>query len=155
MNNLYYLSGRLLFGLLRPFIRLLSRPRTRVLITDGQGHVLLMRSWFGRQRWDLPGGGIKRRETAQEAAIREIAEETGLELTGDDIRLIGEFSRKTSDLSHGVILFHAKVTKGHVEPQHPFRFEVLEVQWWPVSRLPGRINMFVVRALRKLEEIEP
>lgn len=151
-------SGRMLFWvfypLLQAYVRLNPRPRTRVLVTDGRGKVLLMRGWFGRQRWDLPGGGIKRGEPAAAAAAREVLEETGVALRPDELRLVGEFDAKAANLVHGVILFHARATSGPVRPDARHALEVLEAKWWPMSRLPNRINMFAVKALRKLEEVE-
>jgi 8-oxo-dGTP pyrophosphatase MutT (NUDIX family) len=42
-----------------------------------RARVLLVRS-RRRNRWQLPGGGLKRAETPREAARREVGEETGL-----------------------------------------------------------------------------
>lgn len=47
---------------------------------DGQGRLLLIRRGTepGRGRWSLPGGRCEPGETAAEAAVREVREETGL-----------------------------------------------------------------------------
>ncbi len=54
----------------------------RVIARDSAGRVLLIRHSYGSGNWMLPGGGIARRETPLAAALRELAEETGLELAG-------------------------------------------------------------------------
>lgn len=53
---------------------------SRVLVFDGRGHLLLIRHSYGSGSWMLPGGGIARREDPLAAALRELAEETGLGL---------------------------------------------------------------------------
>jgi len=53
----------------------------RVLAFDEGGRVLLIRHSYGSGWWMLPGGGIARGEAPLLAAQRELAEETGLELT--------------------------------------------------------------------------
>ncbi|MFK7972541.1 MAG: NUDIX hydrolase [Bacteroidia bacterium] len=45
------------------------------LVENGEGAFLAI---FSRGRWSLPKGGIEPDESAQEAAIREVEEETGL-----------------------------------------------------------------------------
>lgn len=65
------------------------RPRTfgvQVLLRHParSGRVLAVRhSYADPERWTLPGGGYRpRRESAQDAARREVREELGLEVTG-------------------------------------------------------------------------
>lgn len=52
------------------------RKRATLIVKMSQG-ILLVRHVFP-WKWGLPGGGIKRREKAEEAARRELFEETGL-----------------------------------------------------------------------------
>jgi 8-oxo-dGTP pyrophosphatase MutT (NUDIX family) len=48
-----------------------------VIVTSAEG-VLAGRRRDGMPGWTFPGGGIEPGETAQEAAVREVREETGL-----------------------------------------------------------------------------
>ncbi len=49
----------------------------RVLVDNGHGEVLLLRHWYAPGVWTMPGGGINRGETMEDAALRELREETG------------------------------------------------------------------------------
>jgi ADP-ribose pyrophosphatase YjhB (NUDIX family) len=52
------------------------------LLHDKQGRVLLVQQTYHRDPvWLPPGGWVGRRETPQQAAAREVAEEVGLQVT--------------------------------------------------------------------------
>jgi 8-oxo-dGTP pyrophosphatase MutT (NUDIX family) len=78
-----------------------DRPRTvrttvRVLLTDDTGATLLFEDsdpgLDDARWWVTPGGGIDEGEDEVEAAIREVAEETGLRL--DPAALVGPVARR-------------------------------------------------------------
>ena len=77
-----------------------SRSGARVIVTDGS-HVLLMADTDpgvpGSRWWVTPGGGIDAGETPRQAAVRELAEETGLLIEPDD--LLGPVAVR--DVVHG------------------------------------------------------
>jgi 8-oxo-dGTP diphosphatase len=53
----------------------------RVIIPDEEGRVLMVKQVHeGRDLWLVPGGGIEAGENSKEAAVREVREETGLEV---------------------------------------------------------------------------
>lgn len=95
------------------------RIRAQALIIDG-GRVLLARHFdltIQERYWCMPGGGVEAGETPEQAAIREVKEETNL-----DIRLldrIGELSLPA--VTHGYskgITFLAEVIGGDMALGH-------------------------------------
>lgn len=53
----------------------------RVVIPDDEGKILMVKQHHdGKDIWMVPGGGIEAGENSAEAAVREVLEETGLEV---------------------------------------------------------------------------
>lgn len=66
-----------------------DRHAARAIILTDANEILLMRMafpWHEQDLWILPGGGIEPGETAEQAVVREIHEETG----ADGLKLVGQ-----------------------------------------------------------------
>ncbi|HEX8780823.1 MAG TPA: NUDIX domain-containing protein [Nocardioides sp.] len=72
-----------------------ARHYASVALVDSNGWILLQERdehpVVDPERWGFPGGGIEPGEGAEEAAYRELAEETGVRLDGG-LKLFGEFA---------------------------------------------------------------
>lgn len=81
------------------------------VIRDADGRVLISRrvdsGWY-----NLPGGGVEPHESAPEGVIREVREETGLEVSVG--RLIGLYSKPQKH--EMVLVFEARVIGGEMKP---------------------------------------
>lgn len=74
-----YLVRELLAGKFGELDRPLRRAAGRILLVDPDGLVLMIRTdENGRANWVAPGGGVEAAESSAAAAVRELAEETGL-----------------------------------------------------------------------------
>jgi 8-oxo-dGTP pyrophosphatase MutT (NUDIX family) len=71
------------------------RPGVAAVIFD-EGRVLLQRR-DDTGRWGLPGGGVEPGESVRQALIREVREETGLEV--EPLRLIGVYPIRSTTRS--------------------------------------------------------
>ena len=66
--------------------------------------------------WSIPGGGIENGESPGQAAIREVHEETNIELT-TDLDLVGIIDTKNEDgLKTGMMFVFLQETKDKKEP---------------------------------------
>lgn len=68
-------------------------PCAGAIVRDDAGRLLLVLRGQepGRGRWSLPGGRVEPGETTGEAAVREVREETGLQVVADG--LVGRAER--------------------------------------------------------------
>jgi len=106
-----------------------------------RSHVLLVRP-RRKKRWQLPGGGMKRRETPREAARREVDEETGL--VAEILGVTGIYRR--SDGSPAIVF--AATVAAHAEPLGP-RNEIREQRWTPIR---DAMRLLPRRARRRLAD---
>ncbi|WP_336330762.1 MULTISPECIES: NUDIX hydrolase [unclassified Haloarcula] len=64
------------------------------LVTDPTDRILFV---YEDEIWKLPGGGVEAGETRQEAVGREVREETGVEITVDELAAVTEVTVTDDD----------------------------------------------------------
>ncbi len=113
-----------------------------VVIRDTQGHILLERrsdcGW-----WGLPGGSLEVGESITQTAIREVKEETGLDIR--IVRLVGVYSQPHErivtypDTKDGLQLIDVVVEGERIAGDLMCSEESLELRFFPPHRIPAQL----------------
>ncbi|WP_030162210.1 nucleotide triphosphate diphosphatase NUDT15 [Streptomyces sp. NRRL S-244] len=128
--------------------RAVPRPNAVVgvglVVTDAAGRVLLGQAHDGR--WELPGGKVDPGESFEQAAARELAEETDLRAAPGDIRMLTvQLSPEagTTRLTAGAVTGAARGTPKVTEPH-----KILRWQWFAPDGIPEALYAPSVTVLR-------
>ena len=134
----------LAYRLQKKFWRLL-RPHTRgvkVMLFTAAGEIVLIRNSYGRSdQFVLPGGGIHRSESPEQAARREIREELGCEV--DQLVAVSTHYNGGEGKRDTIVLFRARAT----EKPRKASFEVAEVGVFAVDALPPTTSPATLRRI--------
>lgn len=129
-----------------------ERDAVRLVVLDAQSHLLLFHThdptypelgtW-----WETPGGGIEPGETYVDAAVRELREETGLAIAGDQVGPATWRRDATYRYRGERRLQHERVATVRLTSVRPavhgfgrvgFEDEdYLAHRWWSTAALPG------------------
>jgi 8-oxo-dGTP diphosphatase len=108
-----------------------------------EGAVLLVRFTDSR-RWALPGGGLDHGEDPRDAAVREVAEETGLEVALGPLLDVG--SRVWDDRAYRLhmisIVYAGEITGGTL--RHEIGGSSDHAAWVPLTDLDGLDRSHVI-----------
>ena len=142
----------------------LERWCVRVVLQDRGGRILLFRARLAsrspRDWWELPGGGIEPGESYQQTAVRELAEETGLLVSPDQVgpprwqRTATWTARGIRRLQHEVVVpvrldaDRPPIGDGGRTPDE--REEYVEARWWEVADVVASSERFYPGLLPQL-----
>lgn len=114
---------------------------SNIILENEDGHVLLQKRTNGS--WGLPGGLMEIGESLEETAIREVHEETGLEVT--DLKLVNTFSGpqyqftlENKDQIYVVTSLYKVISyKGSMNLESD---ETLDLKYFPYDSLPENME---------------
>jgi ADP-ribose pyrophosphatase YjhB (NUDIX family) len=110
-------------------------PTASAVIVDEHGRVMLTRRGIEpfRGLWDLPGGFVRPGEDGEQAARRELLEETGLEIALGPVLAILRDVYGSGDEPTFNVFYLARVAAGTPRPSS----DVSEIGWFAPGELPG------------------
>jgi nucleoside triphosphatase len=136
-----------------PKSQVYPEPTVGGLIVNDEGKILLAKShkWF--DKYTLPGGHIEVGETMREAVVREVKEETGLDVEVEEFLLLQEaiFTEEFWKRKHFIFFDFLCRSKGH-EVKLDGR-ELQEYVWeYPGAAFKLNLDSFTKKALEKYLE---
>jgi 8-oxo-dGTP diphosphatase len=114
------------------------------VIFNQEGHVLLVKHNYGPLNWELPGGGAEFAESIVETALREVREETGMQVT--PLHMTGVYYAPADDYLHFV--FVCQPVDGADSPHPNDPKEITDCAYWAPNHLPRPISDFTVRRIQ-------
>ncbi len=88
----------------------------------------------GQGTWTMPGGKLDFGEGLKEAAIREVSEETGIDIKKENLKLISLTNDIVSDVHFITAGFLCQMFRGEAKVMEPD--EITRWQWFDINDLP-------------------
>ena len=105
---------------------------TALVFIEQEGQLLLVQQAYGARYWSLPGGVMEAGEAVDQTAIREVKEETGL-----DVRLKRVVALYSKPGENGLaVCFAGEVTGGVLAPDN----EIIACGYFPLDALPEPVR---------------
>ncbi|MFH9131822.1 NUDIX hydrolase [Streptomyces griseoaurantiacus] len=104
------------------------------VVRDEEGRVLMLRHrmWSPSRPWGMPSGFARRGEDFRATVVREVKEETGLDVAA------GRLVMLNSGLRHRLeVAYEARLLGGELRLDPT---EILEARWCPPDELPERVQ---------------
>ncbi|MEU9415195.1 NUDIX hydrolase [Streptomyces sp. NPDC048272] len=122
------------------------RVSMAVIALDGRLLMIRRRQKEGRLLWALPGGGIEGDESAEQAAVREVAEETSLDVKA--LHVIGQRIHPDSGADMTYVACEPVGGEARVEDAE----ELAEVAWITLDEIPQYVPWGLFPAVQEYLE---
>ncbi|UPW85211.1 NUDIX domain-containing protein [Lysinibacillus sp. Ag94] len=99
--------------------------------------------------WSLPGGKVDYMETIENAIIREIKEELGVDIEITGLVCVTNHIIQTEDIHYVAPTFAARISNGEVRNREPHALE--KVYWFAIDEIPENITITTDYALKQLK----
>jgi len=142
MNFVLYPLAKIYCLIFKP-----SRIGVKIIIKHGNEILLLKRS-YGKKVWTLPGGGISKNESPEEAARREVREEVGINL--ENISQYGSFRHEGKDIKDFVYVFVTEVQNKSFDLNN---YEIEDARWFNIEDLKIKTVEWQTPILKKCFEL--
>jgi 8-oxo-dGTP pyrophosphatase MutT (NUDIX family) len=135
------------------------RPAARILLIDEHDRLLLFRAvpqvFNGDAFWFPPGGGLLPGETHEQAALRELREETGLEAPlGPCVwirRHVFRFKGAWYDQRERYFVVRVPISEISTDGWEDLEREMMDrSRWWSLGEIRASSEVFVPRRLGEL-----
>jgi 8-oxo-dGTP diphosphatase len=107
-------------------------PASLVVVLHGDAVLMMFDAW--REQWELPGGTREQGETAQQTAVRELREETGIDMPDLTFAAVAEFELTRPARRELLAVYRVQL---QTVPRLVVNDEALGFRWWrpaePVS----------------------
>jgi 8-oxo-dGTP diphosphatase len=102
------------------------RVGSAALIENSDGKFLIgKRSVWPKGMWVFPGGGVNFGETSEQAVVREVKEETGLDIKPVELIKVEEMIVPENEVHRIIFFYKAKVVGGTEKPST----DISEIKW--------------------------
>lgn len=146
------------FGAARPccsnpdcgFVYFLDPKVVAVVLVEHEGRILLGKRNInpGWGKWSFPGGYVNRGEKVEEAAVREVKEETNLDVQLNG--LLGVYSEEGNPVV--LLVYRAQLLSG-LDEMRPQEEEVLELGFFGLHEIPELAFNSEPRIIEELRKV--
>lgn len=123
----------------------------RVMAHDAEGRLLLVKHSY-TPGWCFPGGGVDLGESAEDAARREMREETNCTITGPLVLHGVFFNPQVGGRDHVVMFRTDAVAAG---PKPKLGLEIIDIRFFAPAELPADLAPATARRLAEWRDGTP
>ncbi|AAY60415.1 NUDIX domain-containing protein (plasmid) [Bacillus cereus] len=124
-------------------------PRVGVgafIIDENEKLLLILRNTNPeRMHWSIPGGKVEWMETVEDTVVREIKEETSLDIKLESLLCVTDHIIKEQEVHWVCPTYIATVNDGVVKRMEPDK--ILEIGWFSLNDLPKPLTLTTIKAL--------